>query len=185
MAGRRAAAPWAMPAALLLAALGSGCASHAPGPGYYWQSVTGHLRLMAAARPIDDWLADPATPAPLRPRLERVREMREFAVQELGLPDNASYHRYADLGRRAAVFNVVAAPEFSLILQTWCFPVAGCVGYRGYFSEAAARAYAQERRAAGREAASRPLASRARAVSCRPGPRSGRARRVQCRRPTC
>ena len=142
MAGRRAAARWAMPAALLLAALGSGCASHAPGPGYYWQSVTGHLRLMAAARPIDDWLADPATPAPLRPRLEQVREMREFAVQELGLPDNASYHRYADLGRRAAVFNVVAAPKFSLQLEQWCFPVAGCVTYRGYFDEADARAFA-------------------------------------------
>ena len=142
MAGRRAAARWAMPAALLLAALGSGCASHAPGPGYYWQSVTGHLRLMAAARPIDDWLADPATPAPLRPRLEQVREMREFAVQELGLPDNTSYHRYADLGRRAAVFNVVAAPKFSLQLEQWCFPVAGCVTYRGYFDEADARAFA-------------------------------------------
>ncbi len=142
MAGRRAAAWFAMPAVLLLAALGSGCASHAPGPTYYWQSVTGHLRLMAAARPIDDWLADPATPQTLRPKLERVREMRRFAVQELGLPDNASYHRYADLGRRAAVFNVVAAPAFSLQLEQWCFPVAGCVTYRGYFDEAAARAFA-------------------------------------------
>jgi len=138
MAGRRAAAGMA----LLAAALAGGCASHAPGPGYYWQSVTGHLRLMAAARPIDAWLADPATPAALRPRLERVREMRAFAVTELGLPDNASYHRYADLGRRAAVFNVVAAPKYSLQLEQWCFPVAGCVTYRGYFDEAEARAFA-------------------------------------------
>lgn len=138
MAGRRAAAGMA----LLAAALAGGCASHAPGPDYYWQSVTGHLRLMAAARPIDAWLADPATPAALRPRLERVREMRAFAVTELGLPDNASYHRYADLGRRAAVFNVVAAPKYSLQLEQWCFPVAGCVTYRGYFDEAEARAFA-------------------------------------------
>lgn len=128
--------------ALAVCLLVSGCASHTPGPGYYWQSVTGHLRLMAAARPVDDWLKDPVTPAALRARLERVREMRAFAVSELGLPDNASYHRYADLGRRAAVFNVVAAPRFSLQLQQWCFPVAGCVTYRGYFDEAAAQAFA-------------------------------------------
>lgn len=138
MVGRRAAVGMALVAAVLA----GGCASHTPGPGYYWQSVTGHLRLMAAARPIEDWLADPATPAALRPKLERVREMRAFAVAELGLPDNASYHRYADLGRRAAVFNVVAAPRFSLTPQQWCFPVAGCVTYRGYFDEAAARAFA-------------------------------------------
>lgn len=138
MARRRAAAGIALLAATLL----GGCASHTPGPGYYWQSISGHLRLMAAARPIDRWLADPATPPALRPKLERVREMRAFAVTELGLPDNASYHRYADLGRRAAVFNVVAAPKYSLQLEQWCFPVAGCVTYRGYFDEAAARAFA-------------------------------------------
>lgn len=138
----RACGMSALGAALLVSVLLGGCATHTPGPAYYWQSVTGHLRLMAAARPIDDWLADPATPVALQPKLQRVREMRAFAVSELQLPDNASYHRYADLGRRAAVFNVVAAPRFSLQLEQWCFPVAGCVTYRGYFDEAAARAFA-------------------------------------------
>ncbi len=126
-------------AAVLLAA--SGC-STTTGVGYYWQSVTGHLRLMQAARPIDAWLADAQTPATLKDRLELAQRMRAFAVTELGLPDNASYHRYADLQRRAAIYNVVAAPELSLTLHNWCFPVAGCVGYRGYFSEADARAFA-------------------------------------------
>jgi predicted aminopeptidase len=135
---RRAAA---LLLALLLAALASGCA-RTQGPGYYWQSFTGHADLMWRARPIDDWLADPATPEPLRQRLGLARQMRAFAVQTLALPDNASYHRYADLGRRAAVYNVVAAPELSLTLQTWCFPVAGCVGYRGYYREADAQAFA-------------------------------------------
>ena len=68
--------------------------------------------------------------------------MRDFAVRELALPDNASYRRYADLGAAAAVWNVVAAPELSLKLQTWCFPVVGCVGYRGYFDRADADAFA-------------------------------------------
>ena len=133
---------------LLLALLLSGCADSR----YYWQSVAGHLHLMQAARPIDDWLVDDATPAALKQRLIRVQDMRRFAVAELHLPDNASYHRYADLQRRHAVWNVVAAPELSLTLKTWCFPVAGCVGYRGYFSESDAQAEAQAQRAAGLEA---------------------------------
>jgi len=129
--------------ALLLAAtaLATGCA-RTQGAGYYWQSITGHVDLMWRARPVDDWLADEGTPAALRQRLELARRLRAFAVSELGLPDNASYHRYADLERNAAVYNVVAAPPLSLTLQTWCFPVAGCVGYRGYYREDDARAFA-------------------------------------------
>jgi len=131
---------WLLPVLLL-----SGCAESR----YYWQSVTGHMQLMQAARPVEDWLADPASPAALQERLLQVQSMRRFAVTELRLPDNASYQRYADLQRRHAVWNVVAAPELSLTLKTWCFPVAGCVGYRGYFAEADAQAQAQALRALG------------------------------------
>ena len=111
---------------------------------YYAQSVQGHIALMTASRPIDDWLADPATPADLKPRLELARRIRAFAVSDLALPDNASYHRYSDLKRRAAVWNVAAAPPDSLTLRRWCSPVVGCVGYRGYYDEAEARALAAQ-----------------------------------------
>lgn len=124
-------------AASLLAAL-AGCGSL----DYYWQSASGHLQLMRAARPVPEWVAEPHTAPALRERLQLAQRIRAFAVSELHLPDNASYHRYADLQRRAAVWNVVAAPPYSLTLKTWCFPVAGCVSYRGYFSEAAAQAEA-------------------------------------------
>jgi predicted aminopeptidase len=127
---------------VLWASLLSGCAGHTTGVGYYWQSVNGHLQLMQAARPVQDWIQDPQTPAPLRHKLALAQRIRSFASAQLALPDNASYHRYADLQRRAAVYNVVAAPEFSLTLQTWCFPVVGCVGYRGYFDEANAQTFA-------------------------------------------
>ena len=125
----------------------AGCAS----VGYYWQSVRGHLNLINAARPIDDWLADAQTPEPLKARLAMSQRIRRFAVSELKLPDNASYHRYADLRRSAVVWNVVAAPELSLTLKTWCFPVVGCVGYRGYFNELDARAEAAQLQAQGLE----------------------------------
>jgi predicted aminopeptidase len=132
---------------LLATALLSGCADTA----YLLQSASGHMKLLQAARPIDDWLADPQTPEPLRQRLQLAQRMRAFAVSELHLPDNNSYHRYADLHRPAAVWNVVAAPAFSLSLQTWCFPVTGCIGYRGYFAEADARSLAQTLAAEGLE----------------------------------
>ena len=127
---------------VLAATLLMGCAGPTTGVGYYWQSATGHLNVMHAARPVDDWLQDAQTPAALKTRLTTAQRIRAFAVSDLALPDNVSYHRYADLGRRAVVYNVVAAPALSLTLNTWCFPVVGCVGYRGYFDEANARAFA-------------------------------------------
>jgi predicted aminopeptidase len=114
---------------------------------YYWQSARGHLSLMAAAQPVDDLLAAPDTAPDLKARLALARHMRAFAVSDLALPDNASYHRYSDLKRRAAVWNVVAAPPDSLTLKSWCFVVVGCVGYRGYYDEADARALADRLKA--------------------------------------
>ncbi|MBL8349214.1 MAG: aminopeptidase [Burkholderiaceae bacterium] len=134
-------------AALLAAGLGSGCSTI----GYYAQSVGGHVELMRRSRPVADWIADPATPPALRERLQLSQQLRDFAVRELALPDNASYRRYADLGRGAVVWNVVAAPELSLTLKTWCYPLMGCVGYRGYFERAQALAEAETLRAAGWE----------------------------------
>ena len=104
-----------------------------------------------------DWLADPDVSAPLKTRLQLAQRMRRFAVNELHLPDNASYTRYAHLPRRAAVWNVVAAPEFSLTPHTWCLWVVGCVGYRGYFDEAEAQALADQLRQQGLEAAVYPV----------------------------
>ncbi len=119
--------------------------------GYYWQSVSGHVAVMSAAKPVKDWLGDAATPENTKRRLELSQRIRDFASRELLLPDNVSYRRYADLKRRAAVWNVVAAPQFSLTLHTWCFPVVGCVGYRGYYSEIDAKGEAEVKKADGLE----------------------------------
>ena len=137
--------------------VGALCLTGCSTPGYYWQSATGHLRLMGASKPVSDWLEDGSSPEQLKTRLALSQRIRSFAVTELQLPDNPSYRRYADLQRAAAVWNVVAAPEFSLTLKTWCFPVTGCVGYRGYFEEAAARAEAAQLATEGLEVAVYPV----------------------------
>jgi predicted aminopeptidase len=131
---------------LLLLVVG-GCADLS----YYLQSASGHLEMMRSARPVEQWLADEQTPLELKQRLQLAQRMRRFAVTQVHLPDNASYQRYADLKRSAVVWNVVAAPEFSFKLKTWCFPVAGCVGYRGYFNEQDANALAQQLKEPGME----------------------------------
>ena len=119
--------------------------------GYYWQNTQGHLAVMNAGKPVQEWLADPQTPQGTKARLELSQRIREFASTELALPDNASYRRYADLKRSAVVWNVVAAPEFSLQLKTWCFAVVGCVGYRGYYTESDAKLEAERVKAEGFE----------------------------------
>ncbi|MDQ2927718.1 MAG: aminopeptidase [Pseudomonadota bacterium] len=133
--------------------LTSGCST----VGYYAQSAVGHLNLVEAARPVPQWLADPATSPQLKARLELSQRIRDFAVSDLGEPDNQSYRRYADLKRSAAVWNLVAAPELSLELKTWCFAVVGCVGYRGYYDRADADALAAQLRVEGLDVAVYPV----------------------------
>lgn len=104
------------------------------GCSYYQQAASGHLSLMAKRRPISVVIADPKTDDMTRARLQSALKLRRFAVHALMLPDNKSYTTYADTGRKAVVYNVFAAPEFSLKPKIWCFPIAGCVAYRGYFA---------------------------------------------------
>ena len=105
---------------------------------YYTQAARGQLEVMRKREPIADVIADSDTSTELADRLRLVEEARSFSVSDLGLPDNDSYRSYADIERDFVVWNVFAAPEFSLEAKQWCFPVAGCVSYRGYFSEQAA-----------------------------------------------
>lgn len=128
------------PFAIVLLVVLSGCAS----PLYYAQAIQGEFEIIAKRRPIGDVLADPATPPATKRRLELVQRLREFASRELKLPADRSYRTYADLQRPYAVWNVFATPELSLEPKKWCFVVAGCVPYRGYFKRAAADKFAAE-----------------------------------------
>ena len=116
---------------------------------YYAHSVNGHLTIMSQRQDIDKLLKDPKTDAKLKQRLHKVQQIRRFASKELLLPDNKSYKKYADLKRPYAVWNVVAAPEFSVKAKTWCFLFSGCISYRGYFSQDKAQQFANKLKAQG------------------------------------
>jgi predicted aminopeptidase len=122
----------------ILLSLSMGCSS----VGYYSQAISGHLKLMRARQPVAGLLASNDTDAELREKLQTLVDARQFAVEQLHLPQNDSYSTYAETGRRYVTWNVIAAAEFSVQARTWCFPVAGCVNYRGYFAEADAESYA-------------------------------------------
>ena len=122
----------------LLSLAVAACAS----PAYYFQAFSGEMQILSERQPLADVLNDPATPPRTRKQLELAQRLREFASRELLLPDNGSYRRYVDLHRSYAAWNVFAAPELSLDPKEWCFIVAGCVPYRGYFSRVAAEEFA-------------------------------------------
>jgi predicted aminopeptidase len=119
-----------VPVAAILATL-PGC--------YVMQAANGEMRVLNARKPIDKVVADPKTSPSLKNTLVEVKAAREFASADLKLPNNKSYRTYADLNREYVVWNVVAAPEFSVHPKRWCFPFVGCVAYKGYFSEKKAK----------------------------------------------
>ncbi|TPL91409.1 aminopeptidase [Mesorhizobium sp. B2-3-10] len=112
----------------------SGCTT----VSYYAQSLEGHVRIMAARQDVGKLIEAPSTPEALRAKLTSASAIRQFATDELALPDNSSYHSYVDIHRDAVTWAVFAAPQFSLTPKTWCFPVFGCVPYRGYFDRKSA-----------------------------------------------
>lgn len=134
---------------LVLLAFTGGCSTIA----YYAQLAHGEYALLEARRPIAEVLADPAVDAGLKQHLQLAQTAREFASDHLALPRNLSYTLYADLHREAAVWNVFATPEFSLTAITHCFPIAGCVAYRGYYALEDARAESERLKSVGDDAA--------------------------------
>jgi predicted aminopeptidase len=116
---------------------------------YCFQAACGQIALLAGARPIDTYLADPSVDAALKTKLEKVKQLRNFAVRELKLPDSDSYKAYVEIDRPYVVWNVIATPELSMQPVEWCFPVAGCASYRGYFNKDDAIAFARSMQRAG------------------------------------
>jgi predicted aminopeptidase len=117
--------------------------------GFYAQAAKGQYQLLAHRKAVEKLVADPETPATLKHQLELVLALRGFAERELKLPVDGHYRKYVDVGRRYVVWNVEAAPEFSMEPRTWWYPLVGSLAYRGYFSEQGATNYAAAMRRKG------------------------------------
>ncbi|MFU8876716.1 MAG: aminopeptidase, partial [Wenzhouxiangellaceae bacterium] len=139
----------------LMTMLMAGCSTL----GWYGQAARGQLELLTQREDIENLLAAPDTPPETRRKLELVITARDFAHEELALPDNGSYSHYVDLDREAVLWNVVAAPEFSLEPRTWCYPLVGCLAYRGYFRREGAQRLAERLAAQGFDVRVSPVAA--------------------------
>ncbi len=139
---------WLQSCLLMVVGLGvAGCSAME----YYWQAVDGHRNILNQEQPISEILAETELDPELRKLLEQMQRARDFASEELGLPENNSYREYADIGRDYVIWNVIATEEFSVEPQTWCFPFAGCVSYRGYFFKSDAEDFADQLRIEGKD----------------------------------
>lgn len=132
---------------LMVAMTLTGCTT----AGYYWQLARGQVQLLSSRESIAGIVGDSRRDPKLRERLGQLQQARRFASEHLHLPDNGSYTLYADLKRDYVVWNVFATPEFSLAAVESCFPIAGCLAYRGYFSQAGAEAQAAKLKREGYE----------------------------------
>jgi len=112
--------------------------------GFYWQAASGHLELLNHKQDIQELLESPETSAELKRKLKLVESVRTFASGNMGLPDNAAYTAYVELGRPFVTMVVTAAQPLELKAQQWCYWFVGCQEYRGYFDEADAEAFALE-----------------------------------------
>ncbi len=130
---------WLLRSALVAAGIGMASLASCSSVDYYAQSVTGQLSLLAGRTSIGTVVEDPATPEAVREKLKLILALRRFAGKSLALPHNGSYSSYVHVDRRYVAWNIFATPEFSLEPLYWCFPVAGCLSYHGYFSEGRAR----------------------------------------------
>jgi len=128
-----------LPIALILATgLLAGCST----VGYYSQIVSGHMRIVMGKRPLAEVASDETIDDSVKRRLDLAQRARVFGIEQLNLPNNESYTSFYDTGQEYVTWNVVAAKEFSLDPHNWCFPIAGCVSYRGYYAKEDAQAYA-------------------------------------------
>jgi len=130
---------------LILSVLLAGCQTI----GYYSQAVGGHTAIWLGQRDIAEVLADPTVDEAVKQQLRQLQQVREFASAELMLPRNDSYSRYVDTGREYVVWNVVATPRYSVEPVKSCFPVVGCVSYRGYYDREEAIGQAKKLKAEG------------------------------------
>nr|CRH08186.1 Protein of unknown function [Candidatus Magnetococcus massalia] len=138
---------------LLSTLLLTGCIA----PGYYLHMAAGQWQVMLSREPVDEVLADPEQPLQLKGALTRSQQMRQFAIAQLKLPDGDSYQHYATIDRPYVQWAVSATERFSLQPKRWCFPVVGCLAYRGFFSQQRAEAFAQSLREQGLDVALHPV----------------------------
>jgi predicted aminopeptidase len=129
---------------------------------YFWSLITygvaqgwGQLKVVTEARPVEEFLEDPAFPDSLKRKLRLIDEIRAFAIDSLGLRDTDNYRTLYDQKGQEIMWVVTACEPFRLEPKRWKFPVVGTIPYKGYFNRDKAVAEATALKDAGYDVAVR------------------------------
>src|SRR5688572_21409953 len=95
----------------------------------------GQLNIVWNARPVDEFMKDPAFPDSLKARLRLIDEVRRYAIDSLGLKDTENYKTLYDQKGEEIMWVVTACEPFRLKAKEWDFPVLGSVPYKGFFNK--------------------------------------------------
>lgn len=111
---------------------------------FYSQAAKGQLQLLSNRKSVKKLIQSEETDPKLKDRLALTQRILKFAESELGLDHHGNYQKFTQLDRPHVVWNVYAAPEFSMVDKEWWYPFVGSLSYRGYFKEKYAREYAEK-----------------------------------------
>ncbi|MDH4224249.1 MAG: aminopeptidase [Deltaproteobacteria bacterium] len=124
---------------------------------YYWQGAKGQWEILSHSRPILEVLEDPAVTPKEKERLKVVLQAQAVAISEMDYPDDIGYTTYAKLDRPQVSWVVVASHPLAIKAYLRCYPVLGCLSYRGYFKREEAEAFARELDSKGYDTFIRPV----------------------------
>lgn len=110
---------------------------------YGYMQAKGQLHILFNTRPVAEVLQDPALPDSLRQRLKLIGEIKQFAVDSLGLDSSGSYTDYYDQGGKPILWVLTACEQFNMVPKEWRFPVIGTFAYKGFFDTT--RAHTEEK----------------------------------------
>jgi predicted aminopeptidase len=108
----------------------------------YWDLIVygirqarGQFHIIRNAKPVEEFLNDPAFPDSLKRRLVLIDDVRKFAIDSLGLKDTKNYKTLYDQKGEEIMWVVTACEPFNLKAKEWTFPVLGSVPYKGFFKK--------------------------------------------------
>ena len=100
---------------------------------YAYVQAKGQLGIVRNARPVEELLASQDFPDSLKAKLKIVKEVKKYAIEDLGLKGEKNYTTYYDQEGRELMWVVSACKPFELESYKWGFPVLGTFSYKGFF----------------------------------------------------
>ncbi|MCL2220135.1 MAG: aminopeptidase [Chitinispirillia bacterium] len=100
---------------------------------YLAKQGTGLLGYQFRTVPINKMLKDDGITPETREFLLRVLDIREFAMDSLGLRRNKNYLKYVSVDKDYMIDVLVASKDDTFDLYKWWFPITGSVPYKGFF----------------------------------------------------